>query len=916
MQKNQRYNVIFYLCFAVFSALFVGSHLIIETSIDRSDNVANVVNLNGRQRMLTEKIARYAAMSVAQPDRINQNLVLHFSQELQTTHLRTLNGLQQIFSAQQLADYNEEVTELQQSISSYIAHAQAFARVPPASMRRDNSDYLYLIGGSEQGVILAADQMAETIHAVLHRKMALDGRLADSILIGSLFLMGLIAALVMRPLMLIGKRSVELDERSRLLESVIDNAMDAIIITKVASNASAPEIAYVNSAFTQISGYAQAECIGRTPEFIHGKEEATVPMQLIIDVLNRGEIYRGEIQNFGKDGAPYWIDLTAVPVRNENGVVTHFAAFQRDITARKKAESIHADMLLQMRRINQKNEVMTRQLEESLIAAKDANRAKDEFLANMSHEIRTPMNGVIGMALLLADSNLTAEQQEYVKAINGSAETLRMLLNDILDLSKIEAGVLTLESIVIDPVDTIRETARLLRPLALKKGYDLRLELMGDLPRAIISDPGRLRQILTNLLGNAIKFTEKGFVRIFAAVDHAGEATTLRLEIEDSGIGIPPDKIATIFDKFTQADASITRRYGGTGLGLAITRQLVALMGGQISVESKVGKGSKFIVRLPLKVTDESALLPDTTDTCPWSEHHLVPAAQSRILIVEDYPVNQVFARKLLEKFGFTKIDLASDGLQALMMVRENRYDMVFMDCQMPELDGYQASTKIREFEKGSGRHVPIIAMTANAMIGDREKCLKAGMDDYVSKPLRPDLLRKAVSRWISLPGGQPAKPAASEPASAPSAASMSAVAPPVPASATVAVQAAPAAPIVPHGSSDPQRPPPVDLEQLRHVTDGNVEEERALTVMFAEQAVLILAELMRAVAENDLVAWRKSAHKLKGASANLGARHLSHLCKEAEGSGSTDSRFGLEALQAIRDEVEAVETYLRSTQA
>lgn len=909
MKKNQRYTVIFYLCFFVFSLLFVGSHLILEASIDHSDIIANVVNQNGRQRMLTEKIARYSLLCVSQPEGKNQGMVQHFAEELQTTHLRTLSGLRQIFSAHQLEDYNEEITELQQSVAVYVTHAKSLVETSAAELNTNNPDYLYLTGASEQSVILAADQMANAIHALLHRKMASDGRLADIILVGSLFLMGLIAVLVMRPLLLISKKSTELDERSRLLESVVDNALDAIVITKVAVGVNAPEIAYVNSAFTQVSGYSQAESIGRTPEFFHGREEATVPLQSIIEVLQRGETYKGEIQNFNKTGAAYWIDLTVVPIRNESGVVTHFAAFQRDITARKKAESIHADMLLQMRRINQKTEVMTRQLEESLIAAKDANRAKDEFLANMSHEIRTPMNGVIGMALLLADSNLSAEQQEYVKAINGSAETLRMLLNDILDLSKIEAGVLTLESIVIDPVDTIRETARLLRPLALKKGYDLRLELMGDLPRAIISDPGRLRQIVTNLLGNAIKFTEKGFVRIFAAADHNGEMTTLRLEIEDSGIGIPADKIATIFDKFTQADASITRRYGGTGLGLAITRQLVALMGGQISVESKVGKGSKFIVRLPVKVTDESALLPDTTETCPWSEHQLVPAGQSRILIVEDYPVNQVFARKLLEKFGFIKIDLASDGLQALMMVRENRYDVVFMDCQMPELDGYQASAKIREFEKGSGRHVPIIAMTANAMIGDREKCLKAGMDDYVSKPLRPDLLRKAVSRWISLPGGQLVKPTASEP-----------VAAVAPAPAQIPAPVSPSALAVPLSEpaesqvlSEVPRPPPVDLEQLRHVTDGNIEEEWALGVMFAEQAVLSLAELMRALAENDLAAWRKAAHQMKGASANLGARHLSHLCKEAEGSGSTDSRFGIEALQAIREEVEAVEKFLRS---
>ncbi|MDE3061265.1 MAG: response regulator, partial [Pseudomonadota bacterium] len=481
--------------------------------------------------------------------------------------------------------------------------------------------------------------------------------------------------------------------------------------------------------------------------------------------------------------------------------------------------------------------------------AEQAAAAKSDFLANMSHELRTPMNGVLGMASLLADTELTEEQRQYVSTITGSGENLLMLLNDILDFSKIEAGVLTLERIAYDVKEAIAMATSLLKPQADKKGIDLRVECEPDVPQYIWGDPGRVRQIIINLAGNAIKFTEKGHVRLVARMQEQDDGSRLHISVEDTGIGIPADKLDKIFDKFTQADASVTRKFGGTGLGLAISKQLIKLMGGQMGVESAPGKGSTFWFVIPIARASRE----DTETTGDHMAERVVrdnlpPIAAARILLVEDYPVNQVFALKLLKKFGVRHIDVAENGAQSIEKYRGGTYDMIFMDCQMPEMDGYQATGKIRMLEDGTRLHTPIIAMTANAMMGDREKCLKAGMDDYLSKPLRIGHLKKILEAWFALEARHD-----------------------IPETAAKTV------------SADMLQDAPVDMEQLHAFTDGDPQEEKELSALFLDQAQAMIAILKASTSGNDFDAWKSAAHRFKGASGNLGAMKLHHLCKRAE---------------------------------
>ncbi len=681
----------------------------------------------------------------------------------------------------------------------------------------------------------------------------------------------------------------EFEKKAKLLQTVISSANDGIIISKANGNdINNLEIIYANDAFAKITGYESSEVIGVSPKMLQNAENADLKTLARISMsLKKGIPFKGELPSRSKDGADYWVDVSIVPVKNDDGRITHFAAIQRDITERKQSEQELRETMKQLRRANLKAEAAARDLQESLRKAEEANKAKSDFLANMSHELRTPMNGVLGMAHLLSDTNLSNDQKQLVTTINGSAEHLLMLLNDILDFSKIEAGALILERIPFSFIDVLHHTTNLLRAQSDKKGVDLILEYEPDIPSFIWGDSGRISQIITNLLGNAIKFTDRGYVRLSACVEDCIKGKMLHVSVEDTGMGIPASKIKEIFEKFTQADTSVTRKYGGTGLGLAITKQLVNLMGGNIGVESAEGKGSTFWFNIPLQVADASSVeehldRPELLDKNLFN-YTRIPIAEAKVLLVEDYRVNQIFAEKLLTKFGFRNIDLAENGVEAIQKYRSKNYDIIFMDCQMPELDGYEATTKIRMIEEGTPIHTTIIAMTANAMVGDREKCLKCGMDDYLSKPLRSEHVRKVLEQHFLLSDENDFIASITTPQ------------------------------ISEKELVKKDEEPAVDISQLRMFTDGDAEEEKALAEIFMQQADEMIKILESSTTMNQAETWKSAAHRFKGSSGNLGAMRLYNICKKAEANYTDGEIAKVDMLSAIKQEVRNVNSFLQN---
>ena len=648
----------------------------------------------------------------------------------------------------------------------------------------------------------------------------------------------------------------KLSEDSRLLEAAVVNAKDAVMITTADLENGGPEIIYVNDAFTTISGYTADEVIGKTPRILQGDETDRAELDRLKEALAKGKNFTGELKNYTKDGDPYWLDISIVPIFDDEGNITHFTAIERNITDRKAferelqqqrdtAEKEVAErkrVESQVQEYTDKLELMRFDADEARKKAEAANAAKSEFLANMSHELRTPMNGIIGMAEFLLDSSLDDEQRDNAETLHGSSQNLLYILNDILDISKIEAGELDVETVPFHVGTAVRQIVQLFLPLASDKGVTLEFHKDDDTPSVVTGDLGKFQQILRNLISNALKFTDKGSITISL---NKGKGRFLNIVVQDTGIGIPEDKFDAIFEKFTQADTSVTRQFGGTGLGLAITQQLVELLGGEISVESVVGEGSIFRFELPLDAADEGIKPVNLYDSKQDESAGDLPT-HIRLLAVDDHPVNQKFVMKLLTKLGFSNIDMAENGRQALDMIATNSYDLVLMDCQMPELDGYQATTELRELEKGTGKHLPVIALTANAMVGDRDKCLKAGMDDYLSKPIKPDQLIELIKQHVD--GSEH--------------------------------QGVVEKKDVQDTSSDQ---PPVDMAHLNLFTDGDPDEERELLDLFFEQADLSISELETALTSDDDEAWKKAAHRLKGAAANLGANTLSTSCAEAE---------------------------------
>ncbi len=739
-----------------------------------------------------------------------------------------------------------------------------------------------------------------------------------------------------------------------------------------------------NSAAARMHGFASAdELLGASRSWEDLFADPTEGRRLAEEALSAAGPWAREVELRRKDGARFWACLRITPARcagSESGPRL-FEALVEDLTSRKQAEHDLREALARLEDSNRQLEEAIARANQLAFEAELANQAKSGFLANMSHEIRTPMNGVLGMIGLLLETELTPEQRDFAETVRTSAEALLALINDILDFSKIEAGKMDLERIDFDLRTCVEDACELVAHKAQEKGLELAILFHYEVPTRVVGDPARLRQILLNLVSNAVKFTEKGEIVVRVTLeDLSQDKETVRFEVQDTGIGIPEDRIDSLFRPFTQVDASTTRKYGGTGLGLAICRQLVEAMEGRIEARSEPGKGSTFSFTAVFgrqtveeKTTAEAAhdveirglrvLLVDDSPTnrkifreqlrawgcemqeaadaagaleilreaaknqrpvsvaivdflmpgmdCPAfaqtvradgsiartglvlvtsiprrgdgarmleagfdayltkpvkhaqlydaittvvglrrrepdgkprqlvTKHSLKEAARSRyrILLVEDNPVNQKVAVRILEKAGY-RCDVAANGQEAVDAVARTRYDLILMDCQMPVMDGYEATRQIRSSEP-AGARIPIIAMTAHALQEDRDLCLEAGMDDYMTKPVQPEALRRVLDAYLigKDRGENAVQPPKDEP------------------------------------DKGNERKEILDrMQELACGDDGFVQE---LLGLFLSESEKRLASLGEAIRCQDLELVKREAHTLKGSSANAGAESM-----------------------------------------
>lgn len=633
----------------------------------------------------------------------------------------------------------------------------------------------------------------------------------------------------------------------RKLSLVVEQSPESIVITNVDA-----EIEYVNQAFIDVTGYSPEEVIGQNPRVLHSGKTPAERYFKMWDTLTQGRVWQGEFCNKRKDGSEYLEFAILAPLRQADGTITHYVAIKEDITEKKR---IGEELDQYRHHLETLVETRTTQLENARIQAEAANVAKSAFLSNISHEIRTPLNAILGLTYLMRREEMVPRQLDRLNKIQNAGRHLMALINDVLDLSKIEAGKLKLDNSDFHISSLLDYVVSMISDEVNSKRLKLEVDNV-DVPPWLYGDVTRLRQALLNYASNAVKFTEHGRITLRTRVlENVDEAYLVRFEVMDTGIGIPNDSLMQMFEAFEQADLSITRRYGGSGLGLAITRQIARQMGGEVGVESQVGQGSLFwfTARLSLGQSKEASPLLNL----PESEAQIKSRhGNARLLLVEDNLINREVAVELLQTVGL-QVDTAENGLKAVEMARHQIYDLVLMDIHMPEMDGLQATRLMRSLP--GWEDVPILAMTAGAFEHDHQACEMAGMNGFVTKPIEPERLYQTIMAFLPV---HIQTSLTNE-------------------NSTNTNQAFSEAEA--HVLQALQTLPQLNVKRAMRILQQNLRTYRALLKTFAQQHGNDALQIKQLLQSGDMAQVQMIAHRLKGVAGTLGADQIAEWAAQIE---------------------------------